>query len=303
LSAGGGALAPEEGVVLENEPLSRHTTWRIGGPARWFCRVHNEAGLSRVLRRAAGESAPLALLGMGSNVLASDEGFPGYVIRLDGEFVAVRVEGDVLEAGGGAALGGVCAAAARAGLSGLEAISGIPSSIGGAVRINAGAYGGELFDVLESVRLVARNGDARTAAASEIPHGYRWTRLCDTGEIVASARMRLASASREAIAEKTRTVADKRRGALPSEPNAGSVFKNPPGEFAGRLIEACGLKGARAGGAEISPRHANVIVNTGGATAANVLALMERMRDEVSARFAITLSPEVEMLGVRWNKR
>ena len=158
--------------------------------------------------------------------------------------------------------------------------------------------------MLESVRLVARTGAARTAPASEIPHGYRWTRLCETGEIVASARMRrLAPASREAIAEKTRTVADKRRGALPSEPNAGSVFKNPPGEFAGRLIEACGLKGARVGGAEVSPRHANVIVNTGGATAADVLALMERMRDEVSARFAITLSPEVEMLGLQWKKR
>jgi len=296
-------LAPEEGVILENEPLARHTTWRIGGPARWFCFVRNEAGLSKVLRRAAGDSAPLALLGMGSNVLAADEGFPGYVIRLDGEFLAVRIEGEVVEAGGGAALGGVCAAAARAGLSGLEAISGIPSSIGGAVRINAGAYGGELFDVLESARLVARNGDARTAAASEIPHGYRWTKLCDTGEIVASARMRLTPAPRDAIAAKTRTVADKRRGALPSEPNAGSVFKNPPGEFAGRLIEACGLKGARSGGAEISPRHANVIVNTGGATAADVLTLMERMRDEVSARFAITLSPEVEMLGLQWKKR
>ena len=115
--------------------------------------------------------------------------------------------------------------------------------------------------------------------------------------------MRLVPASREAIAAKTRAVADKRRGALPSEPNAGSVFKNPPGEFAGRLIEACGLKGARVGGAEISTRHANVIVNTGAATAADVLALMERMRDEVSARFAITLSPEVEMLGIRWKKR
>jgi UDP-N-acetylmuramate dehydrogenase len=296
-------LAPEEGVLLENEPLARHTTWRIGGPARWFCLVRNESGLSKVLRRAASDAAPLALLGMGSNVLAADEGFPGYVIRLDGEFLAVRIEGDVVEAGGGAALGGVCAAAARAGLSGLEAISGIPSSIGGAVRINAGAYGGELFDVLESARLVARNGDARTAAANEIPHGYRWTKLCDTGEIVASARMRLTPAPREAIAAKTRTVADKRRGALPSEPNAGSVFKNPPGEFAGRLIEACGLKGARAGGAEISPRHANVIVNTGGATAADVITLMERMRDEVSARFAITLSPEVEMLGLQWKKR
>ena len=306
MSGAGGeplALAPEEGAILENEPLARHTTWRIGGPARWFCRVRSESGLTRVLRRAQADGVPVALLGMGSNILAADAGFPGFVVRLDGEFLSVRIEGDVLEAGGGAALGGVCAAAARAGLSGLEAISGIPSSMGGAVRINAGAYGGEIFDVLESVRVVERGGEARTAAAEEIPHGYRWTRLCETGEIVASARMRLTPASREAIAEKTQAVALKRRGALPSEPNAGSVFKNPPGEFAGRLIEACGLKGARSGGAEISTRHANVIVNTGGATAEDVLALMERMREEVLARFAITLSPEVEMLGVEWKRR
>jgi UDP-N-acetylenolpyruvoylglucosamine reductase len=240
---------------------------------------------------------------MGSNLLAADDGFPGYVIRLEGDFLAVRVEGPLVLAGGGAALGGVCAAAARAGLSGLEPISGIPSSIGGAVRINAGAYGGEIFDVLESVRLVDRSsGDARTAPASEIPHGYRWSRLCETGEIVGSARLRLVPASREAIAEKTKAVADKRRGALPSEPNAGSVFKNPPNEFAGRLIEACGLKGQTAGGAEISPRHANVIVNRGGATAADVLVLMGRMRDAVFEKFAVTLVPEVEMLGVEWRR-
>jgi UDP-N-acetylmuramate dehydrogenase len=296
-------LDPEDGTVESGLPLARFTTWRIGGPARFFCRVKTEAGLAAALAAASADALPLAILGMGSNILVADEGFPGYVLRLEGQFLEVAIEGERLTAGGGAALGGVCAAAARACLSGIEAISGIPSSMGGAVRINAGAYGGELFDVLESARLVARNGDARTAAANEIPHGYRWTKLCDTGEIVASARMRLTPAPREAIAAKTRTVADKRRGALPSEPNAGSVFKNPPGEFAGRLIEACGLKGARAGGAEISPRHANVIVNTGGATAADVITLMERMRDEVSARFAITLSPEVEMLGLQWKKR
>ena len=295
-------LSPEEGEVLENEPLARHTTWRIGGPARWFCRVHNEAGLARVLRAASSESVPLALLGMGSNVLAADQGFPGFVVRLDGDFLRIAIDGEVLEAGGGAALGGVCAAAARAGLSGIEAISGIPSSMGGAVRINAGAYGGEIFQVLDSVRLMARTGEARTAAPAEIPHGYRWTRLCDTGEIVVSARLRLASAPRETIDVRTREVAAKRRGALPSEPNAGSVFKNPPNDHAGRLLEACGLKGARIGGAEISERHANVIVNRGGATAGDVLALMERMRDEVAARFAITLSPEVDMLGISWKR-
>lgn len=293
-------LSPEEGWVAENEPLSRFTTWRIGGPARVFCRVRTEAGLARVLAAASSDGLPLALLGMGSNILVADAGFPGYVLRLEGDFLKVQIEGARVTAGGGAALGGVCAAAARAGLSGIEAISGIPSSIGGAVRINAGAYGGELFDVLEAVRLVSRSGEIREVSASEIPHGYRWTRLIETREIVGRAVLRLTPALKEEIEARTRAVAEKRRGALPSEPNAGSVFKNPDGDYAGRLIEACGLKGERAGGAMISPRHANVIVNTGGAGSADVLALMRRMRDEVREKFGVTLSPEVELLGVKW---
>jgi UDP-N-acetylmuramate dehydrogenase len=293
-------LDPQDGAILANEPLSRHTTWRIGGPARWFCRVLTEEGLARVLAAARAEQAPLALLGLGSNVLAADEGFPGCVVRLEGDFLRVIVEGAFVIAGGGAPLGGVCAAAARAGLSGLEPISGIPSSIGGAVRINAGAYGGEIFDVLESVRLVSRDGARRQVPAAEIAHGYRRTALVETGEIVASARMALAPAPRERIEERTRTVADKRRGALPSEPNAGSVFKNPPGDFAGRLVEACGLKGLREGDAEISTRHANVIVNRGGARARDVLTLMRRMRSAVAEKFGVTLEPEVEMLGLKW---
>ena len=299
-AAAGLRLPDEDGAVLENEPLSRHTTWRIGGPARYFCRVRSEAGLAAALAAASTDGLPLALIGMGSNVLAADEGFPGYVLRLEGDFLRVTIEGDRVTAGGGAALGGVCAAAARVGLSGIESISGIPSSIGGAVRINAGAYGGEIFDVLESVRLVSRTGERRAAPANEIPHGYRWSRLIETREIVSEAVLRLKPAPRGEIESRTKAVADKRRGALPSEPNAGSVFKNPEGDYAGRLVEACGLKGERAGGAMISPRHANVIVNTGAATAADVLALMRRMRDEVSARFRVTLSPEVEMLGVDW---
>lgn len=294
-------LPERDGTVLADEPLSRHTTLRIGGPARHYCRVKTEDGLSRVLAAARESGEPLALLGMGSNVLAADEGFPGWVVRLEGDFLEVSIAGDRLTAGGGAVLGGVCAAAARAGLSGLESISGIPSSIGGAVRINAGAYGGEIFEVLETVRLVARDGARREVAASEIPHGYRWTKLCDTGEIVSEATLRLRPAAREEIEERTRVVAEKRRGALPGEPNAGSIFKNPPGDYAGRLIEACGLKGTRLGDAEISARHANVIVNRGRARAADVLALMRSMRDSVRDRFGVTLSPEVEFLGLKWS--
>jgi UDP-N-acetylmuramate dehydrogenase len=293
-------LSADEGEILADEPLSLHTTWRIGGPARWFCRLRTEGALARLLAEAAATGAPLALLGMGSNVLAPDDGFPGFVLRLEGDFLRVEVEGEVLTAGGGAALGALCAAAARASLSGLEPISGIPSSVGGAVRINAGAYGGEIFDVLESVSLVSRSGERRTAAAAEIPHGYRWTALMDTREIVASARLRLRPAPREEIEARTRSVAEKRRGALPPQPNAGSVFKNPPGDHAGRLLEACGWKGVAAGGAAVSERHANVIVNRGGARAADVFDLMVRMRDSVRDRFGITLSPEVELLGMAW---
>lgn len=293
-------LDRRDGTVLPDEPLSRYTTWRIGGPARWFCRVRTEEGLSRVLAESARLATPLALLGMGSNVLVADEGFPGFVVRLEGGFLEISIDGERLSAGGGAALGGVCAAAARAGLSGIEPISGIPSSIGGAVRINAGAYGGEIFDVLECVRLVSRSGERRTAPVAEIAHGYRWTSLVDSSEIVASATLHLVPAPREEIEEKTRVVSEKRRGALPSQPNAGSVFKNPPGDYAGRLIEACGLKGLRQGGAAISERHANVIVNLGGGRASDVLELMRRMRDSVRERFRVTLSPEVELLGMNW---
>lgn len=295
------ALSDRDATVLRDEPLARHTTLRIGGPARFYCRVKTEEGLSRVLAAAREGGEPLALLGMGSNVLAADEGFPGWVVRLEGDFLRVAISGDRLTAGGGAVLGGVCAAAARAGLSGLEPISGIPSSIGGAVRINAGAYGGEIFDVLETVRLVGRDGTRREAPASEIPHGYRWTAICDTGEIVSEATLRLRPAPTEEIAERTRVVTEKRRGALPGEPNAGSIFKNPAGDYAGRLVEACGLKGMRKGDAEISTRHANVIVNLGSARAEDVLSLMRAMRDAVRERFGVTLLPEVEFLGVKWS--
>jgi UDP-N-acetylmuramate dehydrogenase len=293
-------LAPEDGAIEPGAPLAPLTTWRIGGGARYLCRVRTGAALGAVLAAASRASLPVALLGMGSNVLVADEGFPGCVLRLEGEFLDVRVEGERVVCGGGAPLGGVCAAAARAGLSGLEAISGIPSSIGGAVRINAGAYGGEIFDVLETVRLVARDGGIREVPASAVSHGYRWSRLIETREIVAGAVLRLRPAAREEIAAKTRSVAEKRRGALPSEPNAGSVFRNPEGDYAGRLIEACGLKGERRGGALVSPRHANVIVNTGGARASEVLELMRLMRDAVRDRFGVTLMPEVELLGLRW---
>jgi UDP-N-acetylmuramate dehydrogenase len=294
------AMDPEEGEVRFFEPLSNHTTLRIGGPAQMFVLVRNESGLSKVIRAARQRGTLFRILGKGSNVLVADDGLSGFTVMLAGAFLAVEIEGDVVSAGGGASLGGVCAAAARAGLSGIEPITGIPSSIGGAVRINAGAYGGEMFDVLESVRLMSPLGEPRDTAAAEIPHDYRWTKLCETGEIVCRARLRLRRAELAEIQVRTRRVREKRRGALPAQPNAGSIFKNPPGQFAGKLLEDCGLKGHRVGGAEISRRHANVIVNVAGARAADVLELMKRMRTAVREKFDVELAPEVELLGLSW---
>src|SRR5258706_8315465 len=179
-------------------------------------------------------------------------------------------------------------------------MSGIPSSLGGAVRINAGAYGGEIFDVLEVLTLLDRSGELREAPGAQIERGYRWTSLIPGGEIVCRAVLALRRVPIAEIEARTREVTEKRRGALPPQANAGSIFKNPPGLFAGKLLEECGLKGTRRGSAEISTRHANVIVNENAATAADVLELMRLMRKSVLEKFAVELVPEVELLGLSW---
>ena len=294
------SLTPSEGEIRLAEPLAKHTTLRIGGPAEFFVVAKSANGLAKALRSAREEGKPFRILGKGSNVLVADEGLPGYLVVLEGEFLEVAIEGERLMAGGGASLGGVCAKAARAGLSGIEAISGIPSSIGGAVRINAGAYGGEIFDVLETVTLLDQSGSVREAPASEIEHGYRWTGLVESSAIVCRAVLHLRSSSKAEIERRTREVTDKRRGALPAQANAGSIFKNPPGQFAGKLLEECGLKGTRRGEAEISMRHANVIVNENAAKASDVVELMRLMRRSVLERFSVELQPEVELLGLAW---
>jgi UDP-N-acetylenolpyruvoylglucosamine reductase len=291
------ALSGLRAVVRENVPLSGRTTLRIGGPARYFVEVHDAEALAALLRAGRAAGLPVLALGKGSNLLVPDAGFPGVVFTLGGDFLATGVEPPEVVAGGGVSLMSLAARAQRAGLSGLENLSGIPSSLGGAVRINAGSYGSELFDVLVTVDLVSGAGERRTAEASGIAHGYRWTSLCDTGDIVTGARLRLAPKEPAEIASRMADVAARRKNALPKQPNAGSIFRNPPGLFAGKLLEECGLKGRRIGGAEISPVHANVIVNAGGATAADVAALMEAMKTAVKERFGVELEPEIRVLG------
>ena len=290
------ALRSLRAIVRENVPLSGRTTLRIGGPARFFVEVHDVDALAALLVASRADGLPVLALGKGSNLLVSDAGFPGVVFTLAGDFLATRIEPPDVVAGGGVSLMSLAIATQKAGLSGLENLSGIPSSLGAAVRINAGSYGSEIFEVLVAVDLVSTRGERRTMPASEIPHGYRWSALSGTDDVVSGVALRLFPKPAEQIAARIEEVTAKRKGALPKQPNAGSIFKNPPGLFAGKLLEECGLKGRRIGGAEISPVHANVIVNLGGATAADVKRLMEEMKRAVKNRFGIELQPEIRIV-------
>lgn len=286
------------GVDLrEGVPLAARTTLKIGGPARFFAEVPDATALGLLLAGAAAEGLPVLPLGKGSNVLVADEGFDGVVFVLGGSFRTFAIEGDLVRCGAGVSLMSLAVATRDAGLSGLENLSGIPSSIGGAIRINAGSYGSQLFDLLVDVETVSRRGQRRVRPAGGIARGYRWSALMEEDDVIAGGTLRLTPRPPEEIRRRFDEVTAKRKGALPRQPNAGSIFKNPPGLFAGKLLEECGMKGRRCGGAAVSDVHANVIVNLGGATARDVRTLMAQMAAAVKERSNVTLVPEIEVLG------
>jgi UDP-N-acetylmuramate dehydrogenase len=285
-------IALEEGV-----PLSRLTTIGTGGPARLLARPRTLAELEEVVGFAAAEGLAVEAIGLGSNVLAADEGVDALVVRLEGELAAVRVEGDTVVAGGGAK-NAVCLHRARdAGLGGLEFASAIPGTAGGGVRMNAGAYGRDWRSVLLDAVVVGPEG-ARTVELAGLGLAYRRSALAP-GEVVAQVRFRLAPRSTEEIRAEVAELVTRRKATQPTTKRTfGSVFKNPDaGRGAGALIEACCLKGFRAGGAIVSERHANFIENAGGATSADALALMAESRSRVHARFGVVLEHEVRFLG------
>lgn len=292
-------LRGTEGLkLLAGEPLSSHTTFRIGGPAEVLAEVADDAALVVLLETVLEVGLPFELLGMGSNVLAPDRGVEGVVARLVGSFQEYRVDGDTVEAGGALALARLARRMAESGLRGLEALAGFPSTVGGAVWMNAGCYGVEIKDVLVSADVVERTGEGRTIPVAELGAGYRTTALQRTGTIVTRATFRLEPGDATEALARIDELNRRRWQSLPSgHPNAGSIFQNPVGDYAGRLIEACGLKGTRSGGAAISSRHANVIVNEADATAEDVLALMRRARKEVAKKFGVDLEPEIVLLG------
>jgi UDP-N-acetylmuramate dehydrogenase len=292
-------LSRIEGLTVRaGESLAEHSTLKIGGPAQWYVEAGSEGGLVELLALAGEADVPIQILGLGSNILFPDEGLSGVVVRLTGEFEHFEIAGTRVTVGAALALSGVARRTAREGLTGLEALSGFPSTIGGAVYMNAGCYGTEISDVLASAKLVDPDGTSRRVTARQLEPRYRETNLAGTSTIVIQAVFDLVPGDSAVALARIDELNQRRWRSLPAGvANAGSIFKNPPDDYAGRLIDECGLKGKECGGARISPRHANVIVNEGGASARDVLSLMLTMRRAVRAEFGVDLIPELVLAG------
>ena len=284
--------------LLAQEPMAKHTSFRIGGPADVLAQPANEAELAALLKRAGEHAVPVTLVGNGSNLLVRDKGIRGLVIKLSNIFSSITVDGNVLTFGSGISLAMASKKAASLSLSGLEFAVGIPGTIGGAVYMNAGAYDGEMAKVVTCVRVMDMQGKISELQASELDFAYRHTALQNSGWIVISVTVALQPGEAESIAAKMADFSQRRISKQPLElPSAGSMFKRPPGYFAGTLIEQTGLKGYTVGGAQVSTKHAGFVVNVGGATAQDVLQLISDVQSKVFAAHGVRLEPEVLVLG------
>jgi len=284
-------------VISPDEPLAKRTTLRIGGSADLYVEPASEADLAAVLSFCRRLDRPFFVLGRGSNLLVKDGGFRGVVICLaHPHFTRIESVGCLLKCGAGAKLKAVAVEAKRSSLAGLEFLEGIPGSVGGALRMNAGAMGGAIFDVVESVRLMDFGGAVHERAARELSAGYR-SCLVLKDRIALAAVLRGEPGTREAIEQRMNESSRKRWQSQPAAPSAGCIFRNPAAIPAGKLIDELGLKGARVGGAVVSTEHGNFIVNDGAATARDVLALIELIRKRARLERGIELDPEVEIVG------
>ncbi|HXJ36710.1 MAG TPA: UDP-N-acetylmuramate dehydrogenase [Candidatus Eisenbacteria bacterium] len=285
------------GRVRTNEPLARYTSFRIGGPADVLVSPDTAEELGAVLRLAAEHSTAATMLGGGSNLLVGDGGIRGIVVRLGAGFRHVAWDAPCVEAGAGVQLGRLARDAAQRGLGGLEYAEGIPGTVGGALFMNAGAYGGEVADAVDEVETVDASGRVRRIGRDELAFTYRRTAL-PAGVVVTAVRFRLRAEAAERVRARMEDARARRTASQPhGSANAGSIFKNPPGDHAGRLVEAAGLKGVRVGGARVSDAHANFIVNDGEARAADVQALMQQAQRVVWEGSGVWLEPEVRLIG------
>ena len=284
--------------VLLEEPMKRHTTFRIGGPAEVFVMPGNLEEVQRILEICRTEDLPYFILGNGSNLLVSDKGYQGVVVQLYRNFGQIRVEDSRIHAQAGALLSGIAAAAREASLTGFEFAGGIPGTLGGAVVMNAGAYDGEMKDVLKEVTVLTPEGGVLTLQADELHMGYRTSVIKEAGYIVLEAVISLEKGDQEEIRSRMQELAGMRTSKQPlSYPSAGSTFKRPEGYFAGKLIMDSGLRGYQVGGAQVSEKHCGFVINTGNATAKDVTTLMSDVQRIVMEKFGVKLEPEVKFLG------
>lgn len=284
--------------VCTDEPMKQHTTFRIGGRADYFVSPTETEQIRKIIELCRQENMPWYVIGNGSNLLVSDHGFRGVIIRLFKNYAGLRIEEEQIFVQAGALLSRTANAALQEGLTGFEFAAGIPGTIGGAMVMNAGAYGGEMKDITESVTVLTPEGELLTLKREELEMGYRTSLIARKGYLVLEAVLKLTRGNQEQIKEKMADLRQRRISKQPLEyPSAGSTFKRPQGYFAGKLIMDAGLCGFQVGGAQVSEKHCGFVVNTGDATAEDVLELIRQVSAKVRALEGVTLEPEVRLLG------
>lgn len=284
--------------LMINEPMKKHTTFKIGGDADMYVSVESVEELSALIRLAKEKGVCYTVIGNGSNLLVSDDGISGLVIEIGQGLAGYEVKGNVIYAEAGILLKKLASVAASESLSGLEEVSGVPGTLGGGVFMNAGAYGGELKDTVKKVTYVDCDGEIHTIDASECGFGYRKSIFSDGGKFIVSAQLELKKGDKDEILSKMADYTKRRREKQPiSYPSAGSTFKRPEGYFAGTLIEQAGLKGYRCGDAMVSELHAGFVINCGNATANDIISVIEHTKKTVLDKFGVELEPEVRFIG------
>lgn len=284
--------------ILFHEPMSKHTTFRVGGEAECLIMVRQEEEVVKLILYLNQIEEEYFILGNGSNLLVGDKGYRGVILKFDGPMEDIKVEGTLVKARAGALLSKAASVARDHGLSGMEFAAGIPGSIGGGVVMNAGAYGGEMKQIVVSVRGMNKDGQILTLDNDTMEFGYRTSAIKNRPIIVLEVTLQLTEGSPEEIGAKMAELANLRRSKQPLEyPSAGSTFKRPEGYYAGKLIMDAGMRGHRIGGAQVSNKHCGFVVNTGGATAADVREVIEEVQERVKERFHVSLEPEIIFLG------
>lgn len=290
-------IMSEEQVKTE-EPMKNHTTFRVGGPAEFFVMPRTAEEVKKVIDLCRRESFPYYIIGNGSNLLVSDQGYRGVVLQIYKEMSCIEIEENVIVAQAGALLSAIANKALENGLTGFEFAAGIPGTLGGACVMNAGAYGGEMKDVLKEVTVLTEEGEVLTIPKENLELGYRTSIIARKGYTVLEARIQLREGEKEAIKSLMEELKDKRVSKQPLEyPSAGSTFKRPEGYFAGKLIQDAGLRGFSVGGAQVSEKHCGFVINRENATAADVSELMRQVSARVEEEFGVKLEPEVKRLG------